>query len=129
MAFSPGFSATLSVGGTDISLFIKSVKFSPMRKEFDLPTLGGGPVKVMVGPVKTTIDIAGYTDPAVQSVFTAHMAEVVPVAAAVVYHPDGTGAPTRTCTAFVTSYDENTTSEGPGEFNAKLDVDGLVTYG
>lgn len=128
MAFAPGFSATLVVGGTDISLFIKDVKFSPTRKDFPLPVLGGGAVKHMVGPVGTNIDVQGYIDAAASAVFTSHMAEVVPVVATVVYKPQGAAGGTRTCSAFVIDYSENTPAEGPGEFTAKLGVDGLVTY-
>lgn len=129
MAFSPGFSATLSVGGTDISLFLKDCKFVPTRKDFPLPVLGGGTVRHMVGPVATSIDVQGFVDPTVTGVFTAHMAEVVPTSAAVVYRPQGPSAGgSRTCVAFVVDYSENTPSEGPAEWTAKLAVDGLVTY-
>jgi len=128
MAFSPGFSATLSVGGTDISLFIKDVKFSPVRKDFPLPVLGGGGVKHIVGPVATNIDVQGYIDATATAVFTTHMNETVPTSAAVIYKPQGAAGGTRTCTAFVIDYSENTPAEGPGEFTAKLGVDGLVAY-
>lgn len=131
MAFSAGFDAVLTIGGTDISAYLKDVKFSPSRKDYDLPTLGGTAVKSMVGPVKTTIDLQGFIDPVATAVFTGHMTENPPVAAAIVYSPQGTtaGLVRRNCNAFVISYDEHSPSEGPGEFTAKLAVDGLVTYG
>jgi hypothetical protein len=127
--FSPGYSATLVIGGVDISLYIKDVKFHPTRKEFDLPVLGGGTVRTMVGPVKTVVDIQGFIDPVATAVFSARMAEVIPVAQAVVYRPQGAGVGgSRSCNAFIVDYDEHTPSEGPGAFTAKLGVDGLVTY-
>jgi hypothetical protein len=128
VAFSPGYSATLSVGGVDISLFIKDVKFVPARKGFPLPVLGGGGVKQMVGPVATAIDVQGYIDPTAIAPFTAHMAEVVPTSSAVVWRPQGAAGGTRTCVAFVVDYSENGPAEGPAEFTAKLAVDGLVAY-
>lgn len=129
MPFAPGFSATLSVGGTDVSPYVKDVKFVPTRKDFPLPVLGGTAVRHMVGPVATVIDIQGFIDPLATAVFTAHMAEVVPTSAAVVWRPQGAAGGSRTCIAFVIDYSENAPSEGPGAFTAKLGVDGLVTYG
>lgn len=129
MVFSPGYSATFSFGGTDLSAYIKDVKFSPKRKKFPLPVLGGNAVKAMVGPVETDIDIQGFIDPTATAFFTTHMAEAVPTTGAAVFRPAGAAGGTRTCTAFVIDYQENTPSEGPGEWTAKLGVDGLVTYG
>lgn len=131
MAFSAGFDAVINVNSTDISAYVKDVKFSPARKDYDLPTLGGTPVKSMVGPVKTMIDIQGFVDPTATGVFTTQMAQTTPTSVAVIYEPQGTttGLPRRTCNAFVVSYDEHSPSEGPAEFTAKLAVDGLVTYG
>lgn len=131
MAFSAGFDAVFSVGGTDISAYTTDVKFRPARKDYDLPVLGGNAVKSMVGPVKTIIDVQGFIDPTATAVFTAHMAETTPAAAAIVYSPQGStvGLPKRTASAFVVDYEENTPSEGPGKWTAKLAVDGLVTYG
>ncbi len=128
MPFAPGFSATLSVGGTDISAYIKDVKFTPARKDYPLPVLGGGTVRHLVGPVATTVDIQGFIDPTVTAIFTAHMAEVTPTSAAFSYRPQGAAGGTRSGVAFVIDYMENTPSEGPGEWTAKLGVDGLATY-
>ena len=131
MAFSAGFDAVFVLGGTDISAYLKDVKFSPARKDFDLPVLGGNSVKSMVGPVKTVIDLQGFVDPIATAVFTGHMAENPPASATVAFSPQGTttGLVKRTCSGFVISYDEHTPSEGPAEFTAKIAVDGLVTYG
>lgn len=130
MAFSAGFDADISVGGTDISQYASDVKFSPARKELDLPILGGLPVKVLVGPVKTMIDLKGWIDPAVTAVFTAELAASPPASVPIEYDPQGTavGNPKRTCTAFLVSYDEDTDGEKAGEWTAKLAVDGAVTY-
>lgn len=129
MAFSPGFDATFSFGGTDISAFLKDVKFSPTRKETPLPVLGANPVKHIVGPVTTTIDLQGFIDAAATALFTAKMAETLPTVGAVSYRPQGVGVGgVRTCNAFCVNYDEHTPSEGAGEFTVKLAVDGLVTY-
>jgi hypothetical protein len=130
MAFSAGFDALINVNATDISAYTTSVKFSPARKDFDLPVLGANPVKSMVGPVKTLIDLSGFIDPAATGVFTALMAQTVPVAVAVIYEPQGstTGLPKRTCNAFCVDFAEDTESEGPGKWTAKLAVDGLVTF-
>lgn len=131
MAFSAGFDAVITIGATDISAYTTDVKFRPARKDYDLPVLGGGAVKSMVGPVKTVIDLQGFVDPAATVVFTAHMAETTPASAAVIYQPQGTtvGLPKRSCSAFVVDYEEDTPSEGPAKWSAKLAVDGLVTYG
>src|SRR5947209_12192974 len=128
MAFAAGFDAVINVNATDISAYVKDVKFSPARKDFDLPVLGGNPVKSMVGPVKTVIDIQGFVDPTATGVFTALMAQATPASVAVIFEPQGAtvGLPKRTCNAFAISYDEHTPSEGPAEFTAKLAVDGLV---
>jgi hypothetical protein len=131
MAFSAGFDATFSIGGTDISAYTTSVKFNPVRKEYDLEVLAGNAVKAMVGPVKTTIDVAGFIDPTLSTIFTNHMAESPPASAAIAYSPQGpvSGSPHQTCNAFVVEYDEDTASNGPGKWTAKLAVDGLVTFG
>lgn len=131
MAFSAGYDAVINVNATDISAYVKDVKFAPARKDFDLPVLGANPVKSMVGPVKTIIDIQGFIDPAATGVFTALMAQTVPASVVAFFSPQGStsGLPRRTCNAFCISYDEHTPSEGPGEFTAKLAVDGAVTYG
>jgi hypothetical protein len=129
VAFSSGFDAVFSYGGTDISIFLKDVKFSPARKETALPVLGGNPVKHIVGPVVTMVDLQGFIDPTVTAVFSTKMAETTPTVGAVSYKPQGAAVgPTRTCNAFCVSYDEHTPSEGAGEFTAKLAVDGLVTF-
>lgn len=128
MAFQPGYVATFSYNGTDISAFLSDVKFSPARKNDDLPVLGGGAVSVIVGPVKTEIDLQGFIDPTVTAVFTAKMAEATPTASTAVYHPQGTG-PSRTASAFCAMYDEDTPSQGPGKWTAKLHVNGVVTFG
>jgi hypothetical protein len=128
VAFLPGYVATFSFGGTDISQYLDDVKFSPVRKETDLEVLGGGAVSVIVGPVKTEIDLTGFIDPAVTALFTAHMAEATPTNAAMVFHPQGTG-PSRTCVGFLAMYDEDAPSSGPGKWSAKIHVNGAVTYG
>lgn len=128
MAFSPGFDAIISVGGTDISIYCKDVKFAPTRKETPLPVLGGNPVKHIVGPVTTMIDIQGFVDPVPTALFAAKMAETVPTVAAVSFKPQGAAGGTRTCNAFCVSYDEHAPSEGAGEFTVKMAVDGLVTF-
>lgn len=128
MAFSPGYVATCSIGGVDISAFLSDVKFSPARKQDDLPVLGGGAVSVIVGPVKTEIDLSGFIDPTVTAVFTAHMNESTPTTAAFDYRPQGGTAPKRTGVGYIAMYDEDTPSEGPGKWTAKLHVNGLVTY-
>jgi hypothetical protein len=129
--FAPGFDAVLTVGGTDISQYVKDVKFSPSRKETPLPVIGGNPVKHIVGPVTTTLDIQLFNDPVPANIFGAKMAETVPVAVAVVWSPMGVtaGLPKRTCTAFVVTDDEHSASEGAAEFTVKMAVDGLVTFG
>ena len=73
----------------------------------------------------------GCTVAMLTSWFPAHMAETIPVSGAIAYSPQGTttGLPRRTCVAFVVDYSEDTPSEGPGKWTAKLAVDGLVTYG
>lgn len=130
MPFSPGFDATFTFGGTDISIYLKDVKFSPARKETALPVLGGNPVRHIVGPVTTMIDLQGFVDAVPSGLFTAKMAETLPTVSAVAYRPQGAGVGgSRTCTAFCVNYDEHTPSEGAGEFTAKLAVDGLVTFG
>ena len=128
MPFSAGFDATLSYAGTDISLFIKDVKFSPTRKDTQLPVLGGGAVSQIVGPVTTTVDIQGWVHPTVNTLFTAKMNETVPALGAVVFKPQGAAGGTRSCNAFCVMYDEHTPAEGAAEFTAKLAVDGLVTF-
>lgn len=131
MAFSPGFDAALTFAATDITPYTTSVKFTPARKDFDLAVLGGAAVKTMVGPVKTIIDLAGFIDPTLTALITAHISETIPTTAAIVYGPQGStvGLPKRTCSAFVVDYAEDTPSEGPGKWTAKLAVDGLVTFG
>jgi hypothetical protein len=128
MPFSAGFDATLSYAGTDISLFVKDVKFTPTRKETPLPTLGGGPVHNIVGPVTTMVDIQGWVHPTTSTLFNSKMAELVPTVGAVAFAPQGAAGPTHTCTAFCVSYDEHAPAEGAAEFTAKLAVDGLVTF-
>jgi hypothetical protein len=131
VAFSAGFDAVITIAGTDISQYTTSVKFSPARKDYDLPVLGGAAVKSMVGPVKTLVDLSGFIDPIATAVFTAHMSETIPASGAIVYSPQGTtaGLPKRTFSAFVVDFSEDTPSEGPGKWTAKLAVDGVVTYG
>lgn len=130
MAFSAGFDAVIKVNATDISAFTTDVKFRPARKDYDLPVLGGGAVKSMVGPVKTVVDLQGFVDPTATAVFTALMAQATPGSVAVEFDPQGTavGLPKRTCSAFCVDYEEDTPSEGPAKWSAKLAVDGLVTY-
>lgn len=128
MAFLPGYVATFSFGGIDISAFLKDVKFSPTRKQDDLPVLGGGAVSVIVGPVKTEIDISGYIDPTATALFTAKMAEATPTTATFDYRPQGGTTPKRTGAVYLAAYDEDSPSEGPGMFTAKLHVNGIVTY-
>lgn len=128
MPFAPGYIATFSYNGTDISAYLKDVKFSPARKNDDLPVLGGGAVSVIVGPVKTEIDLQGFIDPTVTAVFTAKMAETTPTASTAVYRPQGGSNPSRTGSAFCAMYDEDTPSEGPGTWTAKLHVNGVITY-
>jgi len=126
--FGPGFTATLVVGGTDISLFIKDVKYNAARKEYDLPVLGGGTVRTLVGHVKSTIDIQGWLSSEIQAVFAPRMAETVPVAQTVVFRPQGAADGSRTGSGFVVDYMEHPPAEGPGEFTAKIGFDGTVTY-
>ncbi len=129
MAFTPGYDAVFSFNGTDISAFLKDVKFSPSRKETPLPTLGGSAVKHIVGPVTTMIDVQGFLDQTVTNVFTAFMAQTTPTTGAVSFRPQGAAVGgLRTCTAYCVSYDEHAPAEGAGEFTAKLAVDGIVTY-
>src|SRR5260221_5730799 len=130
MAFSAGFDASILVNSVDISAYTTSVKFSPARKDFDLPVLGAAPVKSMVGPTKTTVDLSGFIDATATNVFTALMAQTVPAAVPIVFGPQGTttGLPKRTCNAFVVDFSEDTPSEGPGKWTAKLTVDGAVTF-
>lgn len=130
MPFSAGFDAVFKVGATDISAYTTDVKFRPARKDYDLPVLGGGAVKSMVGPVKTIIDLQGFIDPTLTAILTAKMAETSPASVGITYQPQGTttGLPQRTANAFVVDYEENTPSEGPGKWTCKLAVDGLVTY-
>jgi len=127
VAFLPGYVATFSFGGTDISAFLDDVKFSPTRKNTDLEVLGGGAVSVIVGPVKTEIDLTGFIDPTVTALFTAKMAEATPTTATLVFKPQGTG-PTRTCVGYLAMYDEDANSAGAGKFTAKVHVNGIVTY-
>ncbi len=129
MPFSAGYDATLSYAGTDVSLFIKDVKFSPARKETPLPTLGAGPVNMIVGPVTTMVDIQGWVNATATNVFTAKMAETTPTVGALVYRPQGAAGGSRSCNAFCVNYDEHTAAEGGAEFTVKLAVDGLVTFG
>jgi len=130
MAFSAGFDAVINVNATDISAYTTSVKFTPARKDFDLAVLGAAPVKTMVGPTKTIVDLAGFIDPAATAVFTALMAQTIPLSVAVIYSPQGitTGLLRRTFNAFCVDFAEDTPSEGPGKWTAKLAVDGLVTF-
>lgn len=128
MAFAPGYVATFSFGGTDISAYLSDVKFSPARKQDDLPVLGGGAVSTIVGPVKTEIDLQGFIDPTVTALFTAKMAETTPTVGACVYRPQGGSNPSRTGSGFVAMYDEDTPSEGPGKWTAKIHINGVVTY-
>lgn len=129
MPFSPGFDAVFVFGGTDISQYLKDVKFSPTRKETPLPVLGGNPVRHIVGPVTTMIDLQGFLDAVPTGIFAAAMAQTVPTSSAVSFRPQGaTVGGVRTCVAFCVNYDEHTPSEGAGEFTVKLAVDGLVTF-
>jgi len=128
MPFSSGFDATFSYAGTDISLFLKDVTFSPTRKETPLPILGGGAVSQIVGPTTTMIDLQGWVHVTATTVFTTKMAEATPTIGAVVFKPQGAAGGTRSCNAFCVNYDEHTPAEGAAEFTAKLAVDGLVTY-
>lgn len=127
MAFSPGYDATFSVGGTDISAFLKSVKFSPARKDYELPVLGGGQVHRMVGPVSTVIDLEGYQDHTVTTIFTGALSQAVPTSSAFSYSPQGAGGGVRSGNAFIVDFIETTSADGAGTWTAKMAVDGTVT--
>jgi hypothetical protein len=129
VAFTPGYDANLTVGGTNISAFTKGVKFQPARKDYELPVLGGNAVKRMVGPVATMIDIDGFLDPTVVSLFNGFMAQTTPTSTTFSYQPQGAGGSTQSGNAFVVDFQVDTTSEGPATFTAKLAVDGAVTFG
>ncbi len=128
MPFAPGFTATISFGGTDISQYVEDVKFHPMRKADDLAVLGGNPIQKIVGPVGTEVDINGFIDPTVTALFTTHMNEATPTSGTMVYRPQGGTTPSRTGAAFVTDYQEDTASTGPGKWTVKLEINGAVTY-
>lgn len=129
MAFSPGYDATVSFGGTDISAFTKSVKSSPSRTDYKLPVLGGGSVRRMVGPTATEYDIDGFLDPSVVSLFSAKMAETTPTTASFSYAPQGSGGSTQSANVFLVSFTIDTSSEGPATFTVKVVSDGVVTFG
>lgn len=128
MAFLPGSAATFSFGGTDISQYVEDVKFHPMRKSNDLPVLGGLPVRKLMDPTSSEIDVSGWIDPTVTALFTTHMSEATPTTSVCIYRPQGGSNPSRTGNGFVTDYQEDTAATGPGKFTAKIEIDGAVTY-
>src|ERR1043166_7050397 len=128
MPFEPAYVATLSFNGTDISAYVKNVKFNRQRKEFKLPRLGGNQIAKLVGPVDNMITMTGWITTEVTSLFTAEQdVTVAPTSKAVIYKPQGSTGPTRTCNAFLINYDEDTDADQAGTWTASLAVDGTVT--
>src|SRR6266851_3173597 len=128
MPFSAGYVATFSFNETDISAFVKSVKFNRQRKEFKLPRLGGNQVAKLVGPVDNMISLQGWADEVVQTLFTAEQDVLTPpTAKGFVYGPSGADGPQRSGIAFLITYDEDSESEQANTWTASLAVDGPVT--
>jgi hypothetical protein len=126
--FEPGFTAQFSFNGTDISAFTKAVKFNRQRKEFKLSRLGGNQIAKLVGPVDNMITLNGWQSSEVATLLTAEQdVTVAPTSKAVVYKPQGTNGGTRSCNAFLITYDEDTDADQAGTWSATLAVDGAVT--
>jgi len=127
VALSPGYVATFNLGGTALDAHLKGVKIAPTRKDLELPVLGGGTINRLVGPVGTTIELNGYIDHTISTVFTNALAQATPTTLSFSYAPQGATGGTRSGVAYVLSYDEDTEAEGAGSFSAKLVVDGTMT--
>jgi hypothetical protein len=124
MAFLPGYDAIIIIGGTDLSAYTEKVTASVKRADQKLPRLGANQVARLVGPPETELKINGWFDPVVAALLfplsVAAIATKVPVS----YQPQGGAGPTRTGTAYVLDYDDETDAKNPGMWTATLVVDG-----
>lgn len=129
MPFSSGNIATFSLGGTDISAYVTSVKFSLERNITDINPIGGSAISKLVGPYGGTISVEGGYDPVVDAVLSAMMLATTPALQAFVYRPAGAGGGTRTLSGncYVATYEVDTPGDDTATWTMDLPIVGTVT--
>ena len=125
MAFSAGYDAVILVNSVDISAYTEKVTAAIKRADMQLPRLGANQVARLVGPAQTDLTMNGWIDPAVTAVFHPLSIATAPATVPISYKPEGTlGADTRTGTAYLLDYDEETDAKNPAMWTAHLVVNG-----
>jgi len=129
MPFNSGNIATFSLGGSDISAYVTSVKLSIQRDTNDIKPIGGSAVSTLVGPYATTISLEGGYDPAVDAILSGMMLAATPALQAFAYRPAGSGGGTRTLSGsgYLSSYEVDTPGDDTATWTAEVAVVGTVT--
>jgi hypothetical protein len=131
MPFNFGNIATFSLGGSDISQYVTSVKISLDRDITDIKPIGGSAITKLVGPYGGTLSIEGGYDGAVDAILSGMMLAATPALQAFTYRPAGSGGGTRSISGncYVSSYEVDTPGDDTATWTAELAIVGTVTSG
>ncbi len=127
MAFNSGNIATFSLGGTDISAFVTSVKVDIKRDMKAIMPIGGAPTTNTVGAYSGTITLDGGWDPTPDALLSGLILAATPATSAFLHKPAGAGGRTIAGSAYVSDYSVTTPGDDTAKFTATLAVTGTIT--
>lgn len=134
--FTTGNAAVFSLDATEsgtltaIGIYVDKVTAKYTRKVDKLPVIAGAAVSKIVGPLSVEISLEGWIHATVTAMFSTYQSDTTPTTRTWQFGPQGsaTGALRRSGEAFITDYEEDTPSTGPGKWTAQLVVDGTTTF-